>query len=196
MQASSIKSSKPLVAFFGATGGCSAAALIRALNAGYFCAARDVRDVGAVKSALSPNGQTASLIISGIGIYTLGPVTICAEATTSILSALADLKSIQKPLIVVISTTGITAGPRDVPLQQVALYKLALHKSHQDKTNMEQILANSVAEGAEEAWIRGFVAVRSSLLTNGPAKGEPKLRVGIMSKPAVGYTISREDLGK
>lgn len=132
-------------------------------------------------------------------MYTLGPVTICAEATTSILGALADLKPTQKPLIVVISTTGITAGPRDVPLLQVPFYKLALPRAHQDKTNMEQILANSLAEGAsgrEESWIRGFVAVRPSLLTNGPAKGEPKLRVGTMSKPAVGYTVSREDVGK
>lgn len=121
MQASTMNSTKPLVAFFGATGGCGAAALGRALNAGYFCSARtisrffstiaekpanmcftvartpskltelllangvsqsaissqlsvtegDVRNVSAVKSALTPNGQTVSIIISGIGEHSL-----------------------------------------------------------------------------------------------------------------------------
>ena len=36
---SSVNESKPLVAFFGATGGCCAAALTRSLNAGFTCTA-------------------------------------------------------------------------------------------------------------------------------------------------------------
>lgn len=117
MPGQTVNSSKHLVAFFGATGGCSAATLVRALNAGYFAlhvrfwdsfltiaensadarltVARtpskltelllskgvsqsaissyltvtqgDVRNLSVVKSALSPNGQMASIIISGIG---------------------------------------------------------------------------------------------------------------------------------
>lgn len=129
----------------------------------------------------------------------MSKVTICAEAITSILSALADLKPLQKPLITVISTTGISAGRRDVPLLMLPLYKLLLHNAHQDKANMERLLAESLAEGAsgkKEAWIRGFVFVRPTLLTNGAAVGQPKLRVGTESKPAAGYTVSREDVGK
>lgn len=129
----------------------------------------------------------------------MGKVTICAEATTSILSALADLKPVQKPLIVTISTTGISAGPRDVPLLFLPLYKVLLHNAHADKHNMEQLIADSLTEGSsgrKEAWIRGFVFMRPSLYTNGPALGQPKVRVGTVSKPAVGYTISREDVGK
>lgn len=126
-------------------------------------------------------------------------MTICAEAVDSILSALAELKPVQKPLIAVISSTGISAGPRDVPISLVPLYKILLHNAHKDKHNMEQLLADSFAEaasGRKEAWIRGFVFVRPSLLTNGPAAGQPKLRVGTVPKPAVGYTVSREDVGK
>lgn len=126
-------------------------------------------------------------------------MTICAEAATSILSALAEIKPQQKPLIAVIATTGISAGPRDVPLLLVPLYKVLLHNSHVDKHNMEQVVADSIAEGASgrsEAWIRGFVSLRPSLLTNGPALGEPTVRVGTVPNPAIGYSISREDVGK
>ncbi|MCJ1268544.1 hypothetical protein MMC22_008432, partial [Lobaria immixta] len=129
----------------------------------------------------------------------MGKVTICAEAMTSILSALADLKPLRRPLITVISSTGISAGPRDVPLLLVPLYKVILHNAHQDKHNMEQILTDSLAEsasGRKETWMRGFVTVRPSLLTNGPALEQPKVRVGTLTKPAVGYTVSREDVGK
>lgn len=129
----------------------------------------------------------------------MGKVTICAEAITSILSALADLKPPQKPLIAAIATTGITTGPRDVPLLMLPLYKIALHNAHKDKHNMEQLLTDSLAEagsGGKDAWFRGFVALRPSLFTNGPALGQPKLRVGTVSNPAVGYTVSREDVGK
>ena len=40
-----------------------------------------------------------------------------------------------------------------------------------------------------------FVIVRPSLLTNGKARGRRKIRVGTEAEPAVGYTISREDVG-
>ena len=129
----------------------------------------------------------------------MGTVTICAEAMNSILSALADLKPSEKPLIAAISTTGITAGPRDVPLLMVPLYKIGLYNPHKDKHNMEQLLADSfeeAASGRKDASIRGFVCLRPSLLTNGPSLGQPKVRVGTVPKPAVGYTISREDVGK
>ena len=40
-----------------------------------------------------------------------------------------------------------------------------------------------------------FVIIRPSLFTSGKARGGDKLRVGNEEKPAVGYTISREDVG-
>lgn len=128
-------------------------------------------------------------------MYTLGPNTICAKTSSTILFALAHLQPSQKPLILVLSSTGVSAGPRDVPLPIYPLYKTVLVNPHKDKSNMEKILTDSMV-GTTEAWIRGVVIVRSSLLTNGPALGKAKLRVGSERKPAVGYTISREDVGQ
>ena len=178
-----------------------------------------MRDVGIVKSALSANGQTASLIISGIGEHSpylipsplifLEPV-LTPSAQEYNLGYCNHLRRSHylHPQRTRRSQTNTETSFR-CHLDQRHHGWAARHapsagralkiKSHQDKTNIEQILANSVAEGAsgrEEAWIRGFVAVRPSLLTNRPAKCEPKLRIGVMLKPAVGYTVSREVVGK
>lgn len=40
-----------------------------------------------------------------------------------------------------------------------------------------------------------FVIVRPSLLTNGKALGGKKVKTGTEERPAVGYMISREDVG-
>lgn len=47
----------------------------------------------------------------------------------------------------------------------------------------------------EDSAIGGFVVVRPSLLMNGDALGGEKIRVGADGKPAVGYTIRRNDVG-
>ncbi len=129
------------------------------------------------------------------GVYTLGTVTICATAASSILSALALLQPHHKPLILVLSTTGISSGPRDVPLALYPLYKILLFNTHKDKHAMEKTITDAVS-GDTEAWISGFIIVRSSLLTNGPALGKAKLRVGSEMEPVIGYTVSREDVGQ
>jgi hypothetical protein len=53
---------------------------------------------------------------------------------------------------------------------------------------MERLLAASTA-------VSGWSMVRPSLLTNGKALGTDKVRVGTEKEPAVGYTISRDDVG-
>ena len=61
---------------------------------------------------------------------------------------------------------------------------------------MEAVLLAEMAKSAGEQAIRNFVLVRPSMLTDGPRLGTGKVRVGEESKkPAVGYTISREDVG-
>lgn len=106
----------------------------------------------------------------------------------------------QKPLFLVHSSTGISAGPRDVPLAFLPLYKLLLANPHKDKSNMEKTVTEAMSppgsSSDSEPWIRGFVIVRASFLTNGPALGKTKVRVGSEQKPVVGYTISREDVGQ
>ena len=226
---------KPLIAFFGATGGCAAAALALALNNGYTCTALartpskltnlllskrvsqetmssnltiiqgDVLDSTAVLSTLRPSSRApAGLIISGIGMVNLFKEnTICTDAINSILSALASLQLARdrRPMMLAISTTGISSGPRDVPLLMGPLYHGLLAKPHKDKREMERVLgqqmgaASGEEKGNEKAVLKGVVIVRASLLSNGPALGEAKVRVGSEREPAVGYTISREDVG-
>lgn len=138
------------------------------------------------------------------GAYTMRTNTICRIASTNVLSALALLQPSSKPLILVLSTTGISAGPRDVPLAFYPFYKTLLANPHDDKSAMEKTLTDAIANATvnnlnpnpTESWIRGFVIVRASLLTNGPALGKEKVRVGSEDRPAVGYTISREDVGQ
>lgn len=159
----------------------------------------DVRDPASVRQTLlGEDGSVTDLIISGIGMVMSGwsfktlDTTICNDATSNILGVLRDLKSAKKPLMVVISTTGITNGPRDVPLLFVPMYHGLLAVPHKDKRLMEKAISD--AQGKGEA-IRGAIITRASLLTNCPAKGKGEVRVGTEDKPAVGYTISREDVG-
>jgi hypothetical protein len=78
----------------------------------------------------------------------------------------------------------------------VPLYKGLLHTPHADKKAMERLLMGA---GGEAEW----VIVRGSLYTDGVAT-EGKVRVGVedpvkgvvVRKESVGYTISREDVGK
>ncbi len=61
---------------------------------------------------------------------------------------------------------------------------------------MERLVAEQTASGRKSESISGWVIVRPTLLTNGAALGEGKVRAGGGGAPAVGYTISRDDVGK
>lgn len=155
----------------------------------------DVLNVENCKEALTRNGRTADIIISGVGTYPKGSeITLCTNAVKNILSALRILKSPKKPLFVAISSTGITTtGPRDVPLLLTPMYHIMLANPHKDKKNMEA----AVVEHAESTGsvISGYVLIRPSLLTNGKAQGGQKVKIGSDAEPQVGYTISRDDVG-
>lgn len=131
---------------------------------------------------------------------TMDQPTICRDAMATLLSALQSLNAPKKPLLVDISTTGISDGPRDVALLLIPLYKWALHTPHVDKRETEKLIAGAVGqgtgEGKGERAIRAAVIVRPSLLMNGVAKGPQHVRVGSEDKPAVGYTIRRADVGE
>jgi hypothetical protein len=100
----------------------------------------------------------------------------------------------QKPIITAVSTTGISSE-RDIPLPMIPLYHWMLPVPHADKKAMEQTIEQAAARNL----IRGFVIVRASLLTNGKQQGLGKVRVGWEDEqgpgPAIGYSISREDVG-
>ncbi|KAK4237729.1 oxidoreductase AflX [Achaetomium macrosporum] len=122
---------------------------------------------------------------------------VCERGMTALLSALRTCRENTKswrPRIVAVSTTGISTVGRDIPLLMVPLYKVLLHTPHADKKIMERLLVESGEE---------WVIVRGSLYTNGP-ETEGLVREGmedpvagaVVGEAAVGYTISREDVGK
>ena len=151
-----------------------------------------------VKSTLSINNRAVDIIISGIGISTIAELrqetSLCENAVSNILSALKELQPAKKPLLIVISTTGITRAPtpRDLPLLMIPLYALLTHP-HQDKIRMEALIEKHYA--SSECAISGYILPRPSLLMDGTAKGGENVRVGVEERPAVGYTINRGDVG-
>ncbi|KAI9843942.1 MAG: hypothetical protein M1837_005983 [Sclerophora amabilis] len=164
----------------------------------------NAKDPAAVSRVLQLT--TVDIIVSGIGGAPtfsnplkpgLEDPTICEDATSTILSALRDQPPARKPLFIVISTTGVSELARDVPLLMLPLYHWILPVAHKDKANMECLLVSEAAKPADQACIRGFVAVRPSMLTNGPRLlgTETTVRAGTDANPAVGYTISRADVG-
>ena len=256
------------VAFFGATGGCSFAALVRTLEAGMKVNAlartpsklekqlRDrgvsqevisqqlritsgnVKEVSAVEQTLLSSGGTSNtpqrmvdLIVSGIGSlpklqFNLYPVTlydptICADATRTIMSALQNIQkkqgasdppaNVQRPTLVIISTTGVSKKQRDVPWAFYFLYHWLLAVPHKDKAESEAIVDDTVANNEGAGPISGFVALRPTLLMDGDAAETKDTRVGwewsdrasdLKTReekapgPALGYTITRETVGR
>ncbi|TPX21770.1 hypothetical protein DIZ76_015733 [Coccidioides immitis] len=181
----------------------------------------DATDIAAVKRALVPgpnNGRMVSTIISGLGgspklqLSALTPVTldnphICEQSTNVLLSAIRELQSSQcsqaqqKPLLAIISTTGISSAAEDVPFLFRLFYHYFLAVPHQDKRKMERAIISSMdTTDPSDRPLRGFVSVRPSLLTGDhnitSGRGWKTLRVGTEDKPAVGYTIQRADVGE
>lgn len=152
---------------------------------------------------------------------TLDDPTICQDTVSTILKALRDLhsdpdsdssqdkkkkKKKKKPTLVVISSTGISDYGRDVPLAMIPLYHWLLPIPHKDKKMMEKLLVEEIEGGGDDddddasSAIENFVAVRPSFLTNGRALGFGAIRAGIdrqgkLDNSAIGYTISRADVG-
>lgn len=168
----------------------------------------NVKDVEAVKKALQLNGQVVDTVVCGIGgtptlqWSIMTPVTltdpkICQDAGATIIQALTQLKPAVKPLLVLVSTTGIPPKgmPRDEPLLMSPLYRWFLHIPHVDKRKLEEELTAHMRMPEDQRGIRGYVAVKPSLLMDGDGQGLEKVRHGVENKPAVGYTIQRKDIG-
>ncbi|EER39420.1 conserved hypothetical protein [Histoplasma capsulatum var. duboisii H88] len=173
----------------------------------------DATDVEVIKRTLSPeknNGKMVSLIISGLGgppkmTASLQPITfenpnICENSTNAILSAIEVLQPStatekEKPILVAISTTGISSGPRDVPYLLYPLWHF-LEVPHKDKKKME----HAIFDSPSKRLLRGAIVVRPTLLVGDHSitsgKGWKTLNVGTEKKPALGHSIQRADVGE
>lgn len=138
------------------------------------------------------------------GLFNMSKMTIddpdvCKKGMETVLAALATLRAdggaAGNPRILAVSTTGISAHGRDVPVLFLPMYHLMLKMPHADKKVMEEMLRTS-----SERW----TLIRPSFLVDPePSHAEPKtIRVGVedldrgVESKAVGYTISRDDVGR
>jgi nucleoside-diphosphate-sugar epimerase len=164
----------------------------------------NAHDLSAVARCLtnpsSPN-HSVDMVISAIGnpinlrTFSIADPHVCEKGAETLLEALSRVRKdgvTGNPRIIALSTTGITDAGRDVPVLNIPLYHILLRVPHKDKKVLEDLL---VASG--EQW----TTVRPSLLTDGPEFGN--IRVGVedvaareVEKSEIGYTISREDVGK
>jgi hypothetical protein len=188
--------------------------------------AGNVKSVEDVKKAIiSPTSPThvVDTIVFGVGgaprlNWSLSqPCTnddphICESGMSTVLTAITILAeegisttaSGGKPVVVTISTTGISEGQRDVPTRMWPLYHWALSLPHLDKQRMEQLIFAAAKDGR----IADFVIVRPTILTDGEARGLDKVRVGwewgirgVEGRekehgPELGYSVGRIDVGQ
>ena len=183
----------------------------------------DVRNPEKVKDVLftSTGNETAKavdIIVSGIGSVPifkgLNPIpsaldpTLCEDGVRVILNVLREHSSAGEtgPHLVTIGTTGISKLGRDYPLLLLPVYKWLLHAAHQDKGKMEDQVANALKSSGlndsgvgSEGVLGRYTIVHASLLTDGKMLGMEKVRAKIEGKEwsgdAIGYTISRNDVG-
>lgn len=147
--------------------------------------------------------KPVDVILSSIGgvfqfpRMTLDDPHVCERGMATLLEAVTSVRQQQQqeqegegegewtPRIVVVSTCGM-ARHRDYPLATFPMYKFLLRVPHADKIKMERALV----AGAGYT----YTIVRPSLLVDAAAP-QREIRVGVDDEPAVGYTISRDDVG-
>ncbi|MCJ1439285.1 hypothetical protein MMC27_008677 [Xylographa pallens] len=159
----------------------------------------DIRDASTIKPALMLNGRIVNIIVSGLGstpsLTAKVDWNICRDGVPNIIDAVASLNPTTPPFLAVISTTGITKGPRDVPLAFIPFYHVALASPHEDKRLMEGAVLKAASKlNNEQTLISGYTIIRPSFLVDW--KEGTKLRVGTEEKPILGYTISRQSVGR
>ncbi|KAH8703603.1 hypothetical protein BGW36DRAFT_403960 [Talaromyces proteolyticus] len=168
-----------------------------------------VTEIDLVRQALLYNDVPVDIIICGIGgklIFesalkpTLDNPTVCQDAMRNILQAARSLKrdenskDNEKPLLAVLSTTGISQK-RDLPILMMPMYKWMLKVPHEDKKVMEDLILEDMAMEKSQRGIGDYIIVRPSFLTDGDGDGLGKIKVGPEEKPRVGYVIARNDVG-
>jgi nucleoside-diphosphate-sugar epimerase len=156
----------------------------------------------------SDPSRPVDTVISSIGarptLKGMSDPHVCENGMSALLTAIRRLRDEDKNIwaegkklrLVAVSSTGISDFARDLPLLMVPLYKAVLHGAHKDKKAMERLVMESGKDGVEWTLIRG------SFYTNGPAteglvrEGMEDPVTGVVESTAIGYTISREDVGK
>ena len=171
----------------------------------------DVRKVEDVTEALKIAGKNIEFVISGVGAWwppviccrdadlltgskpvpqlslriplTMAEPTICEDAAKSIARATKQLNI--HPTCVFISAAGV-APYRDIPIWLMPMHSWLLKGPFDDKRAAHRATLDSKER---------FVSVRPSILTDGKSVGLDNIREGIDENAALGWTISRADVG-
>ncbi|KAJ3245591.1 hypothetical protein HDU78_008928 [Chytriomyces hyalinus] len=184
------------------------ASIKAALQPDFASSERGNKPARIVDVVMSGIGSIPKLQANVIEPVTLNDPTICKDAAEMIMRALEEIQrtdggQFKPPSMIAISTTGIDKNSRDLPFALMPLYHWLLAVPHRDKMDMEK----AVVGGVERKVLAAHFTVRPSLLIDGKAKGSAAVRVGAVSSchsvegdavegsPAVGYTISRADVG-
>jgi len=174
-------------------------------------------------STSNTNTKFVDVVFSAIGgvfvpsKWALDDPHVCEKGMDSLLAAIKRLKEEKgvqgpEPVVVAVSTTGLSDAGRDIPLLMIPLYKVMLKGPHEDKKAMEDMLVKGNGGGVV---VKRWIIVRPSLLMDGKPEdvvsegGSGSLvRVGVedlsdeggkkgkVESKAVGYTITREDCGR
>jgi len=175
-------------------------------------------DVAAVKQTLlSFDGHLPKYVVTGLGgspkfnfdmchplhIAGLDNAEICSTAAKTLVTALQEIYNEQpalksyKPLLIFLSTTGVTRGPEDVPFGMRFFYHQMLTIPHIDKKKMEDIYRGEIEK--PDSVFRDIVGIRPTLLSGTAsytdASGLAGVRSGYEDKPATGFSIKRADVG-
>ena len=165
----------------------------------------NAHDVSAVASCLVHEGRMVDAVSTSIGstvdlkTFRMADPDVCKRGMSTLLEALQRVRrenmgeSESRPLLSIVSTTGIAAAGRDFPLLLYPLYHYMLAAPHVDKKVMEETVAGSGER---------FVLVRPSLLVDGDCEaravrvGVADVRSGNVESKEVGYAISRGAVGR
>ncbi len=165
--------------------------------------ARDVATVARCLVAPSDN-RPVDIVLSSIGhppsLSSKDDWHVCEAGMETLITAVKEVRKAHPgwtPRVISVSTTGISDQGRDVPILFAPLYHVALKTPHVDKRLMEKALVAAAKEGVVR-----FTIVRASFLTSGK-ESSSTIRVGVedpvagkRESSAIGYTISRDDVGK
>ncbi|KAI0594870.1 hypothetical protein F4775DRAFT_415580 [Biscogniauxia sp. FL1348] len=190
----------------------------------------DAHDPAAVRRCLlvataAPDGsgsgsgsqRLVDAVLTSIGSYpapsrlfALEDPHVCERGAEVLLSVLRDLVAgtadsrRETPLVVAVSSVGVSRFGRDYPLLAAPVYKSLLRGPHADKRAMEERIAAAAAVAVAEGGGRRYVIVRPSWLVDGDGDGgkERDVRVGVedwekgVQRRELGWTISREAVGR
>lgn len=183
--------------------------------------AKDPLDVSGALISPTDGKHLVDTIYTSIGAYPkfqfsllqplpLADPTICESGMSALFSAVDQLgtqgiektQAGQKPLLIAVSSTASDRLRHSLKWPVVPLYYWLLSGPHADKQNMEKLIL-----GDRGVHVRDFVIIRPAFLTDGAERGIESVRVGwewgverIEGKerepgPAIGWTVSRKDLG-